>query len=305
MLIAAPAPRTPDTPRPAGWWRHPVTRLVVFVALVVAGAVAVSMGLALMGLGGTWLLAVELVSVVLAYLVVVMALEVRRPPAELDPRRLVGLLHGLVLGAGGMLLVFCLCWVLGLREVAGTDPDSPMVRPILMMGLTAGVAEEMIFRGIVFRLVETGLGTWGATVVSGLVFGLAHLSNPGGTWWGATAIALEAGVMFALLYALTRSLWVVIGVHAAWNVVQGPVLGSAVSGATVNGDGLVISYPTGPDLLSGGAFGLEASLVAVLVWCAFSAWLVTLLLRSSHRVVEPWWRRRALERSWQQRAIRP
>ncbi|WP_394275834.1 CPBP family intramembrane glutamic endopeptidase [Luteococcus sp.] len=304
MLIASPLPHTPDTPLPAGWWRHPLTRLVCFLVLLAAGAVTVGLALASLGLGGPWLMAVELVSVVLAYLLVTMGLEGRRPPVELDPRRAGGLLYGLTLGAFGMALVFGLCWALGLREVTGTNPRAPLVQPVLMMGLTAGVAEELVFRGILFRLVERGLGTWGAAGLSGLLFGLVHLGNPAGTWWGAVAIALEAGVMFALLYALTRSLWVVIGVHAAWNVVQGPVLGSAVSGATANGEGLVVSYPVGPELLSGGTFGLEASLVSVLLWCAFSAWLVT-QLRPSGRVVLPWWRRRALERSWQEQSVRP
>lgn len=284
--------RAPDQPlRPGRWWTHPLVRGIVFVVVVAMGATSTTL-FEQNGRASDWIyLAAELLSCLAGYAVVVLLLEQRRRPVELAPSRWPGLFAGLGLGAATCLVVFAILWAGGWRTISGTNPNAPLLQPILMMGVVAGISEEIVFRGILFRLVEAGLGTWGATLVSGAVFGLVHITNPQATWWGAVAIALEAGVMFGLLYALTRSLWVVIGVHAAWNVVQGPVLGSAVSGATNNGDGLLVSHPAGPELVSGGVFGLEASLVAVMVWSAISVWLAR-ALATRGLVVAPAWRRR-------------
>lgn len=276
------------------WWRNPrlpVVRLLVFILLLAAVSILTVFfeGEGEQAPDAVYQVA-QLVGSVFAYLVVVLLLEGRRPPVELAPNRVGGVLTGLAIGADCCLVVFGICLAAGWRTLDGTNPDIPLLLPLLQLGVVAGISEEIIFRGILFRLVEAGLGTWGAVLVSAAIFGGVHLSNPQATWWGAVGIALEAGVMFGLLYALTRSLWVVMGVHAAWNVVQGPVLGSAVSGATNNGDGLLVTHPAGPDLLSGGVFGLEASLVAVLVWLAISLWLVRRLI-SRQSVVPPTWRK--------------
>lgn len=282
--------RLPDAPVPGlGWRAHPLARAVAFPLCFTATALAIS------PLGHdspAWVWAVmQLFCTVVAYLLVVVLMEGRAVPHELAPRRVGGLVTGLVTGAVGCLLVFALCWLVGWRTVTGVDPSAPVWLPLLQVGIVAGISEEIIFRGILFRLAERGLGTWGALLLSALLFGMVHLHNPEATWWGAVAIAVEAGLGLGLFYALTRSLWVVIGVHAAWNVVQGPLLGSAISGATANGDGLVQSFPKGPEALSGGDFGLESSLAAVVVWLTASAWLLTRLRANRHRVLAPAWRR--------------
>lgn len=83
--------------------------------------------------------------------------------------------------------------------------------------------------------------------------------------------------MLALLYHVTRSLWACVGLHASWNFMQGTVYGIPVSGGAA--DGWLVSYRTGPSWLSGGAFGAEASVVALLVCSVFTAALVTVALR--------------------------
>ena len=81
----------------------------------------------------------------------------------------------------------------------------------------AAVTEELLFRGLLFRLVEERLGTWLSLLVTGVLFGLIHLANPDASVWGATAITIEAGFMLAACYAATRTLWVPIGLHFGWN----------------------------------------------------------------------------------------
>ncbi|WP_030559105.1 CPBP family intramembrane glutamic endopeptidase, partial [Streptomyces exfoliatus] len=81
----------------------------------------------------------------------------------------------------------------------------------------AAATEEVMFRGVLFRLVEERTGTWIALSLSGLVFGLVHLLNPHADLWGAVAIAIEAGGMLGAAYIATRSLWLPIGLHFGWN----------------------------------------------------------------------------------------
>ena len=67
---------------------------------------------------------------------------------------------------------------------------------------------------MLFRIVEEGLGTWWALAISALLFGAIHIANPGATLWSSAAIAIEAGLLFGLLYHVTRSLPLCMGVHA-------------------------------------------------------------------------------------------
>lgn len=127
--------------------------------------------------------------------------------------------------------------------------------------LLAGVAEEAIFRGAVYRLFEEGFGTFVAIVFSGALFGLIHAANRGATLESTAAIALEAGILLAAAYLVTRSLWLPIGLHFGWNFTEGGIFGAAVSGG--QSQGLVNATLGGPQLLTGGTFGPEASVAAV------------------------------------------
>ncbi|GAA3201181.1 type II CAAX endopeptidase family protein [Nonomuraea roseoviolacea subsp. carminata] len=139
----------------------------------------------------------------------------------------------------------------------------------------AAVTEELLFRGILFRIVEERTGTWPALALTAVLFGLSHLFNPHADLWGAIAIAVEAGGMLAAAYAATRTLWVPIGVHFGWNFAAAGIFGTEVSG---NGavQGLLHGVTSGPALLTGGAFGPEASAYAVvfgLLLTAVFMWL--------------------------------
>lgn len=126
----------------------------------------------------------------------------------------------------------------------------------------AAVTEEVIFRGILFRIVEERTGTWIALTLTGLVFGLMHLGNPHANLWGVLAIAVEAGGMLAAAYAATRTLWLPIGLHFGWNFAAVGIFSTEVSGQN-SAQGLLDAATSGPTLLTGGAFGPEGSLYAV------------------------------------------
>jgi membrane protease YdiL (CAAX protease family) len=232
--------------------------------------------------------ALRLLPAVLAYWLLVRLIE-KRPVDELSLRRFVPYtVAGLVAGAILFSLVVGVLWLAGSYHVLGTHPDIHWLGPVLVLGVGAGVGEEIISRGVLFRIVEEGLGTWFALALSALFFGAAHLGNPNATTWSALAIAIEAGLLFGLVFHVTRSLWLCMGIHAAWNVMQGPVYGIPVSG--FNQQGWLNSTLSGPVWLTGGSFGAEASVIALLICSLLSVGFLLVALRRGS-IVPPFWRR--------------
>lgn len=298
-LLSADHPLRPFPPlhrrRFAVWFRA-----LVFMAVLAGTGVVLGFGLTfavLLSNSGSslWVFPVtELAATVVAF-VVLLRVEARHP-VELAPQRIGGLAGGLALGAVLMSAVIAVLFVLGSYRIIGTDPDYQVWLDLLSAGITAAIAEEIVFRAVLFRLLEELVGTWGAIAASAAVFGLAHLSNPNASLWGAIAIALEAGVLFAALYALTRSLWWTIGLHFSWNMLQGPVFGSAVSGSGV-GRGWLQAQFSGPDWLTGGAFGVEASVVSVALLTLVAAALLHVIFHQELAVKPSWVRHRYLRDS--------
>lgn len=153
------------------------------------------------------------------------------------------------------------------------------------LGLTAVVvaSEELIFRGIVQRLLEERVGTWIALAVTAALFGAVHLVNPHATLWGAFAVAIEAGGMLGAAYVATRSLWLPIGLHFGWNFAVGGVFGTEVTGNEAS-KGLLDGATSGSTLLTGGAFGPEGSIIAVLACTIITVALLRLAHHRGHIV---------------------
>jgi hypothetical protein len=177
----------------------------------------------------------------------------------------------------------------GVYHVTGRGSASDLLLPLVTSALIPGFMEELFFRGILFRWIEEFAGSWAALVVTSALFGLAHILNPGATWFSSFAIAVEAGLLLGSAYMLTRSLWMPIGLHAAWNFTQGAIFGVPVSGHPTAG--MFHAKLTGPALLSGGDFGLEASVIALATATAAGLWLLWLAIRRGE-LVKPWWVRR-------------
>lgn len=200
---------------------------------------------------------------------------------------LVELLAGLAIGALLFSLVVAVIALLGGYQVVGTRPAS-VLYPIIGLSIVSGVTEEIMLRGLFFRIIENWLGSWVALALSAALFGALHLGNPNATLVAGGAIAIGAGVMLAAIYMVTRRLWAAIGLHAAWNFTQGGVFGIPVSGFDVQG--LLVPRITGSELLTGGDFGAEASLPAMLICTAFGIALLVIAVRRG-QVKQPYWRR--------------
>jgi membrane protease YdiL (CAAX protease family) len=210
----------------------------------------------------------------------------RRPVAELSrPRMLPELGAGVLLGTLLFAATVGLLASLGVYQVTGSNGWAAMLATVPGF-ILAGVLEEVVMRGVVFRILERSLGSWIALAISAAIFGLLHLFNPGATLLNAGAVMLEAGVMLAAAYMVTRRLWFCIGTHIAWNFTEGGVFSASVSGGDTKG--LLQSKLTGQEWLTGGAFGAEGSLVAVAICAAAGVLLVVRAVRKGN-VVQPFW----------------
>ena len=224
----------------------------------------------------------------LAYYLYVRWIE-KRPLAELS---LPGWLAELGAGAGiGFILIsaqILLLTIFGVYKVEGIGFSMGIIE-ILGLSVIAGFIEELIMRGILFRILEEGLGSWVAIVISALVFGFAHISNEGATVMSSVAISIEAGLMLALAYMYTRRLWLVIGIHIFWNFALGGVYGLTVSGVAARG--WLHGQLVGPDWVTGGVFGLEGGISAIAACVILSLFFLRRLLLANQFVPVPWSKR--------------
>ncbi|MCA5894984.1 CPBP family intramembrane metalloprotease [Isoptericola sp. NEAU-Y5] len=154
-----------------------------------------------------------------------------------------------------------------------------------LLGIMAGAAvtEELLFRGVLFRNVERWTGTWLALVLTGALFGLIHLLNQNATLWGAIAIAISAGGMLTAAYVATRKLWLPVGLHLGWNIAASAIFSTEVSGSDT-AQGLLDATMSGPALITGGAFGPEGSVFAVVLGVVATGVLMWLAHRRGHVV---------------------
>ncbi|MGC9380643.1 CPBP family intramembrane glutamic endopeptidase [Streptomyces sp. MH13] len=228
-----------------------------------------------------WLsLVVGLASAALAILVyawVVRRTEHRAAPDVAREGAVVKTGWGMLIGVGMFGAVIANLYAAGHYEIDGLGSPEGAVG---LVGFMAGaaVAEEVVFRGVLFRIIEEHIGTYIALVLTGVVFGLMHLANENATLWGAIAIAIEAGFMLAAAYAATRTLWVPIGVHFGWNFAAAGIFSTEVSGNGAS-QGLLDTATSGPELFTGGGFGPEGSIHAI----GFGAVLTIVFLWLAHR----------------------
>ena len=211
----------------------------------------------------------------------------RAPDRELE---FAGAGRELALGlAGGAALFSVMTGIVALLggfEIMGLR-GAGAIWSMLSLAVFSSVFEEILLRGIVFRQLEAWLGSWIALALSSALFGALHITNPGATWFSSVAIAVEAGILLGAAYMLTRRLWLAIGIHAAWNFTQGWVFSVPVSGGEAP-LGLLITRRLGPEWLTGGDFGLEASVVAMVVASLAGVILLLLAIQRGQLLPAPW-----------------
>jgi membrane protease YdiL (CAAX protease family) len=193
---------------------------------------------------------------------------------------------GALIGAALYSACAVILMILGIYQVEGLNPLSFLI-PAVAMAVKSAIFEELVFRGVLLQSVESMLGTWAGVIVSSAAFGLVHLMNPDATIGGAIYITIEAGLLLGGAYLVTRRLWMAIGFHMAWNYVQSAIFSGIVSGA-VDEPGLIRDTLSGPDLLTGGSFGMERSVIALILCTTAGVILLLIALRRGNILPPPW-----------------
>jgi membrane protease YdiL (CAAX protease family) len=223
------------------------------------------------------------VALVLFYWVAVRLGE-RRAVPELSLRQApVELLGGLAIGAALMAAIVGILWSFGWVSIMPRSVDA--IALALRDSIRSGVLEELVLRLVVFRLLWRAFGIWPALAGAAILFGVLHLANPESSWFAAACLIAGEGIAIAL-YLITGRIWASIGMHAGWNFAQGWLFGAIVSGITEIAGGPFELKPMAgvPALLSGGGFGPEASVAALVVSLAASAFLLVRAWRSGRFV---------------------
>jgi len=169
--------------------------------------------------------------------------------------------RGMILGALLFVIALGVAALFGRYQYTGVGDAAVVVKACLEMGFVA-LIEEILFRGVLLRISERSLGSWAGLAISALIFALAHVPNDGITVLGV-ANTVIAGLMFGAAYLATRRLWLTVGMHFAWNFVSDGVFGLPTSGHPARG--LLQGQLSGADWLTGGAYGLEASAVTLVL----------------------------------------
>jgi membrane protease YdiL (CAAX protease family) len=207
--------------------------------------------------------------------------DVRQRPLAamgLDMRHRMGrqILAGLAIGTalvGATVAVIGATGNLTIR-LALNDHTAGSFFAVVFILATAAMAEEAMFRGYPFQSLVEAAGPTTAIVILSALFGFAHFLNPHFSW-PAAINTIVIGILLAIAYLRTRSLWLPWGIHFAWNFVLGVVLGLPVSGVTKFAV-LGLGTAAGPSWATGGSYGIEASWTAtgiVLVGIAVTWWV--------------------------------
>lgn len=275
-------------------WEFPLVAMIVALVAIVGTLFLTGLGLSyLPGTGSEQAdLAIRTVIGVGLVFVVYKLVIPRLGRHRKDDLPMQGALTDTILGIGVGAAIFTavvgVAAAVGAYRILGWGGTEDLLEILLVTGVVAGFVEEVITRGIIFRWLEEFAGSWVALLISSLFFGFMHQMNDNATLWSSIAIAIEAGILLGGAYMLTRNLWLAIGLHAGWNVTQGFIWGVPVSGNPFVG--MVESGLYGPDWLSGGAFGLEASVIALVIATSAGAWIVWQARKEGH-IVRPMWLR--------------
>ncbi|WP_167759732.1 CPBP family intramembrane glutamic endopeptidase [Massilia horti] len=284
-------------PKRQSWGKRllhfPLTKIVIATFLAVASAVLtfkLAKAIAAKEMRIIWPEIISAIVVLLSYWAYVRLVE-KRPVTELSRlNALSEIVVGLLIGTLMVEAEIGALYALGHYELTGINNwTMKLVQPLAVM-VFVGVIEEVIGRGIIFRITEEALGSLPAILISALLFGLAHIPGKDA---GVMAIGntVAAGAFFAAAYMLTRRLWLCIAIHAAWNYTLGSIFSIAVSGQASSG--LLNGRLTGPEWITGGAYGLEASVLTLVALVIVGGYFFWLAHKRGH-FVAPIWRRVSL-----------
>jgi membrane protease YdiL (CAAX protease family) len=276
---------------------HPVTRIILgLMACFIAFIIAQNLAGKLLELTGTGKDLRNLIKGIFASLAVIMTYRLlfkwieKRSVIELSNKNIlknlgIGLLIGVSIQCNTMLVIY---FYHGFKIIS-VNPVSFIIIP-LTVAFTVAIFEEILLRGIIFRIIEERLGSYIALLISALIFGALHLANPHATVISAICVAAEAGLLLGAAYIYSRSLWLPIAIHFAWNFMQSGIFGAITSGNEKT-PGLLTTQLTGPELITGGSFGPEGTIQATVFCLMVTAAFMYFNIKNGYLVKRSLWNR--------------
>lgn len=195
----------------------------------------------------------------------------------------IGVLIGFILQS----LTILVMYLNGNYSVVKINPISFILIPFAIM-FTVAIIEEILVRGIIFRIMEEKLGTYISLTFSSILFGVLHLANPNGTLISSICIT-TAGFLMGAAFIYSRNLWMPIALHFAWNFTQSGIYGAITSGNEKT-KSLLTAKIQGPEFITGGAFGPEGSIQAI-AFCALGTIILLILIHKENKIIKPYWKK--------------
>jgi uncharacterized protein len=270
---------------------HPLTRIIIGITVLIA---TLSLTRSFMRMFRFDALPAEVSSLLTAVAVAITTLLAykylflyyeKREITELKASSAVKLLTwGIIVGLMLQSLTILVIYLAGSYKVTGFNGASLLLIP-LAMAISSSVFEELLIRGVLYRIMEKSLGSYVALAVSALIFGLLHAPNPNSSLWIGLSLSVQAGLLLGAAYMVTGSLWLPIGIHFAWNFAQSGIFGAATSGIQFN-NSLMTGVIEGNTWITGGYFGPEGSVQATL-FCLAAA-IIFIYLGKRYDMIIPW-----------------
>jgi len=196
-------------------------------------------------------------------------------------------LLGILIGTTLQGLTILVIYFWGDFHIITVNPFSSILTPFAI-AFSVAVFEEILLRGIIFRIVEEKLGSYFSLAISAIIFGAAHLLNPDSSVISSVCIGI-VGFMFGAAYIYSRSLWLPIAIHFSWNFVQSGIFGAITSGNEKTSSLFNVKI-SGAEILTGGAFGPEGTIQATLFWLLVSI-IFMIVITKQNKLIKPFWKK--------------
>ncbi|OXA94118.1 CPBP family intramembrane glutamic endopeptidase [Flavobacterium hercynium] len=196
---------------------------------------------------------------------------------------ILGILVGFVLQS----LIILIIYLNGSYTIVTVNPISHILIPFALM-FTVAIIEEILVRGIIFRIIEEKLGSYLSLALSGLLFGALHLANPHSSFLSVLCITM-AGFLLGTAYIYSRNLWLPIALHFAWNFTQSGIYGAITSGNEKTSS-LIEAKLHGSEYITGGAFGPEGSIQASIILLVATI-ILLVVSKKQNKIIHPYWKK--------------
>jgi len=266
-------------------WRD-IIFVIGGIILFIIGSTILSLGVYTASESDSYLINIPIFLITAVVLLLLYNLLIRYVEAndacKIAPRKDISSIgNGLFIGFSCFIIVTVTMSLCGYYHIKSIQFDWEKQLFSFTLFFLVAVSEEIFFRGILFRMINRRWNIWAALVISALIFGGLHIFNDNATLWSSIAIAIEAGSLLGAAYAYSKNIWLPIGIHWIWNYTQGNILGFPVSGED-NVTSIITPEISGPQWLTGGSFGAEASVISAVIGLLISLWFIRKTIQQRH-----------------------